>query len=138
MLELVRDITDDLSQRMERRTQVIKEDLARMVQEDKLLALGKLVASVAHEINNPISAIYNFVKLMHKGLANGRSKAKDLQDYQGYLELCAQEAPAMQPHRGQPAFLRPPEKPRPPHGGLAPTARHHGHAHRPPHETLGS
>lgn len=92
VLELFRDITDELSQRMERRTEVIKADLARMVQEDKLIALGKLVASVAHEINNPISAIYNFVKLMHKGLVHGRSKAKDLRDYQNYLDLCAQEA----------------------------------------------
>ncbi|MBU1275750.1 MAG: PAS domain-containing protein [Proteobacteria bacterium] len=92
VLELFRDITDDLAQRMDRRTAAIKADLARLVQEDKLLALGKLVASVAHEINNPISSIYNFVKLMHKGLANGRTKAKDLLDYQGYLDLCAQEA----------------------------------------------
>ncbi len=63
-----------------------------LVQEDKLIALGKLVASVAHEINNPIAAIFNFVKLMSKGLAGGRVKAKDLRDYQGYLDLCAQEA----------------------------------------------
>ena len=92
VLELFRDITDELSRRMERRTEVIKADLARMVQEDKLVALGKLVASVAHEINNPISAIFNFVKLMLKGLEEGRAKAKDLRDYQGYLDLCAKEA----------------------------------------------
>ena len=92
VLELFHDITDELSQRMERRTEVIKADLARLVQEDKLIALGKLVASVAHEINNPIAAIFNFVKLMSKGLAGGRVKAKDLRDYQGYLDLCAQEA----------------------------------------------
>ncbi|MCB2191908.1 MAG: PAS domain-containing protein [Deltaproteobacteria bacterium] len=92
VLELFRDITDELSHRMERRTEIIKADLARMVQEDKLVALGKLVASVAHEINNPIAAIFNFVKLMLKGLENGHTKSKDLHNYHDYLELCAQEA----------------------------------------------
>ncbi|RJX34223.1 MAG: PAS domain-containing protein [Desulfarculus sp.] len=92
VLEIFRDITEDLAQRVERRAQAIKADLALLVQEDKLVALGKLVASVAHEINNPIASILNFVKLMHKGLAQGRSKAQDLRDYQGYLALCGQEA----------------------------------------------
>jgi two-component system NtrC family sensor kinase len=92
VLELFRDITDELRQRMDKRTEAIKADLARMVQEDKLVALGKLVASVAHEINNPIAAIYNFVKLMRKGMGEGRLKAQELRDYKGYLDLCAQEA----------------------------------------------
>lgn len=92
VLELFRDITDDLAQRVESRTEAIKADLAVLVQEDKLIALGKLVASVAHEINNPIASIFNFVKLIHKGLEQGRTKAKDLDDYQYYLKLCAQEA----------------------------------------------
>ena len=92
VLELFRDITDDLAQRMERRAQAIKADLAHLVQEDKLIALGKLVASVAHEINNPIGAIFNFTKLVHKGLGEGRCKAGDLKQYRRYLELCSQEA----------------------------------------------
>ncbi|MEW5913564.1 MAG: ATP-binding protein [Thermodesulfobacteriota bacterium] len=92
VLEIFRDITEDMAQRLERRTQAVKDDLAWLVQEDKLIALGKLVASVAHEINNPIASILNFVKLMHKGLTEGRPKAKDLRDYQGYLALCSQEA----------------------------------------------
>ena len=92
VLELFRDITDDLSRRMERRAQAIKEDLAQLVQEDKLIALGKLVASVAHEINNPIAAIINFTKLIDKGLGEGRNKSRDLKQYRQYLGLCSREA----------------------------------------------
>lgn len=91
VLELFRDITSDLSQRMEQRAQAIKDDLAMLVKEDKLISLGKLVASVAHEINNPIASILNFVKLMNKGLKSGKLRPKDLEAYQGYLELCAGE-----------------------------------------------
>jgi two-component system, NtrC family, sensor kinase len=92
VLELFRDITDELSRRMERRTQAIKADLARLVQEDKLVALGKLVASVAHEINNPIASILNFTKLIHKGLGQDKCRAADLRQYREYLALCSQEA----------------------------------------------
>ncbi len=92
VLELFRDITSDLSQRLDKRAEAIKADLATLVQEDKLISLGKLVASVSHEINNPIASILNFTKLMHKGLASARVRASDLADYQGYLSLCIGEA----------------------------------------------
>lgn len=91
VLEIFRDITSELSQRVERRAAAIKADLATLVQEDKLISLGKLVASVSHEINNPIASILNFTKLMHKGLAKGQVGAQDLADYRGYLSLCISE-----------------------------------------------
>jgi len=91
VLEIFRDITSDLSQRLEKRAEAIKADLATLVREDKLISLGKLVASVSHEINNPIASILNFTKLMHKGLASGRVRTADLQDYQDYLALCIHE-----------------------------------------------
>lgn len=92
VLEMVRDITDDMAQRVERRTEAIKADLALMVQEDKLISLGKLVASVAHEINNPIASILNFAKLIYKGLEQGRTSAEYLSNYHDYLGLCVREA----------------------------------------------
>jgi signal transduction histidine kinase len=92
VLELSRDITNEMVQRMDSRMKAIKADLARMVQEDKLIALGKLVASVAHEINNPITGILNFVKFVIKRLDQGRHRPSDLIEYKGYLSLCVQEA----------------------------------------------
>lgn len=91
VLEILQDITDDLTRRVEHRAEAIKADLARLVQEDKLIALGKLVASVAHEINNPIASILNFVKFIKKGLAEGQTSAADLADYDRYLGICADE-----------------------------------------------
>jgi two-component system NtrC family sensor kinase len=92
VLEIVRDITNDLSARIEQKTRTIKEDLARLVREDKLISLGKLVASVAHEINNPIGSILNFTKLIHKIILDHRPTAKELSDFKKWLDLTVREA----------------------------------------------
>jgi two-component system NtrC family sensor kinase len=92
VLEIFRDITEDLASRVEQRTQAIKNDLARMVQEDKLISLGKLVASVAHEINNPIGSILNFTKLILKSIREGPPGREDLKSFEKWLELTIREA----------------------------------------------
>ena len=92
VLEVFRDITADLAHRMEARTRALRHDLARMVQEDRLTSLGKLVASVAHEVNNPIGSILNFSKLMQKGLSEGRGDEEHLRTYQQWLGMTISEA----------------------------------------------
>lgn len=92
VLEIFRDITHELSERMERRTQAIKDDLAHLVREDKLISLGKLVASVAHEINNPIGSILNFNQLMAVTLKEGPPSADTLEQFERWLALTVREA----------------------------------------------
>ena len=92
MVETFRDITQELAGRLETRTKAIKNDLARLVQEDKLISLGKLVASVAHEINNPIGSILNFTMLIHKNISDHPPSEAELKDYQKWLDLTVQEA----------------------------------------------
>lgn len=92
VVDIFRDVTADLSDQVESRTRAIKEDLARLVQEDKLVSLGKLVASVAHEINNPIGSIINFNQLMLKTVREGRPDDKELTAFEKYLDLSVREA----------------------------------------------
>ncbi len=92
VVDVFRDITPELNDRVERRTRAIKENLARMVQEDKLVSLGKLVASVAHEINNPIGSIINFNQLMLRTIKEGRPNQEDLTNFEKYLDLSVREA----------------------------------------------
>ncbi len=48
----------------------LKELEARMRQSDRLAALGTLLAGLAHEIRNPLSAIKTFVQLLPKKISN--------------------------------------------------------------------
>ena len=92
VLEVVRDITEEMNDRLEHRTRAIKDDLARLVQEDKMISLGKMVASVAHEINNPIGSIINFNKLILTTLQDGPPSQKTLDTFQRYLKMTIREA----------------------------------------------
>lgn len=91
-VEVVRDITKDLSERIEQRAQAIKNDLSRVVQEDRLASLGRLVASVCHEINNPISSIVTFNKLILSYLQEKKLPPEGIDAFIRYLDLSVKEA----------------------------------------------
>lgn len=60
-----------LERKVEERTSELKAAQARLVQTEKLASLGKLSASIAHEINNPLAGILTFAKLLVKTLDAG-------------------------------------------------------------------
>jgi two-component system NtrC family sensor kinase len=92
VFEFYRDITDDLESRLETKARQVKKDLARLVHEDKMIALGKLVASSVHEINNPIAGIHTLAKLMLRTLDEDQLEAEQLEEFRRYLELVAHES----------------------------------------------
>jgi two-component system, NtrC family, sensor kinase len=87
----VRDMTQELSERIVEQTKAIKKDLTRVVREDRLASLGRLVASVCHEINNPITSIVTFTKLVLSYLQE-KDPADRSPDLERYLELSFREA----------------------------------------------
>jgi PAS domain S-box-containing protein len=91
VLEIFRDITPQLESQMERRAEALKHDLAYLVQEDKLISMGKLVASVAHEINNPIASLLNFSKLILRTIEEGPPSKEDLLRFEKWLALMVRE-----------------------------------------------
>jgi len=88
----VRDITKALSDKIEQHTQIIKDDLARFAQEDRLSSLGRLVASVCHEINNPITSIVTFNKLILSYLQENKMPPDGSAGFERYLDLSIREA----------------------------------------------
>ncbi len=94
VLAIWRDISAILDRQLEARTDKIKRVLARMVHEDKMIALGKLVASAVHEINNPIAAIHTFAKVMLRMIrvSGGKPSLEELAEMERFLELVSHES----------------------------------------------
>ena len=91
IIEIWRDITEELSYRWERRARVLKADLRKLAQEDRMISLGKLAASSVHEINNPIQGLLTFTDLMQGMLKKSEPSPEDLKDFQHYLSLMSKE-----------------------------------------------
>ena len=73
MLDNMQSATEELqnwSQQLEYKVQKKSEELSEMQNElihiERIASLGKLSSSVAHEINNPLSGVLTYTKLVHK------------------------------------------------------------------------
>ena len=80
-----------LEQRVEERTRELQEAQAQLVQTEKLASLGKLSASIAHEINNPLSGILTYAKLLSRKLRTGPPHAEGIQAALQQLALVERE-----------------------------------------------
>jgi two-component system NtrC family sensor kinase len=61
----------DLERKVEERTAALRAAQDQLVRSEKLSSLGKLSASIAHEINNPLAGILTFAKLIVRTLEQG-------------------------------------------------------------------
>jgi two-component system NtrC family sensor kinase len=80
-----------LEQRVEERTRELREAQAQLVQTEKLASLGKLSASIAHEINNPLSGILTYAKLLSRKFRTGSPGAEGVQTALQQLALIERE-----------------------------------------------
>jgi signal transduction histidine kinase len=64
---------------------------ARILHQDKMISLGRLAASVVHEINNPLSGILNYLRLMSRVLRKGPLAEDRREKFQRYLDLVENE-----------------------------------------------
>jgi PAS domain S-box-containing protein len=66
-------------------------DPSRLLQQDKMMSLGRLAASVVHEINNPLAGILNYLRLMIKILSRGATNEEQREKFQKYLTVVERE-----------------------------------------------
>ena len=66
-------------------------DQARVLQQDKMMSLGRLAASVVHEINNPLSGILNYLKLMLRLMDRGEVGGQQADRFKEYLMIVERE-----------------------------------------------
>jgi two-component system NtrC family sensor kinase len=98
MTRSLRRLEDDLTgfmsgleAQVEARTADLRAAQETLVRAEKLSSLGKLSASIAHEINNPLAGILTFAKLVSRTLAEGPPDDKRLAVLQRNLALIERE-----------------------------------------------
>ena len=73
--EQLASLNRDLEGRVRERTRALQQAEGQLVQSEKMASLGRLVAGVAHEINNPVSFIASSVAPLRRRLARAREGA---------------------------------------------------------------
>jgi two-component system NtrC family sensor kinase len=61
-------LMEDLERQVVERTEALERAQAQLIQTEKLSSLGRLSASIAHEINNPLTGILTIAKLLLRTL----------------------------------------------------------------------
>lgn len=85
------EITQRLEKMVEERTKQLKETHDKLLHQDKMSSLGKLSASVVHEINNPIAGVLNLTKLMKRIIDEEKTSMKNKNQFTQYLDLMETE-----------------------------------------------
>lgn len=65
--------------------QELKKAQEQVIRTEKLASLGKLAATIAHEINNPLAAVLTYIRLMIKMIRRDRFNQDRIEDIQRYL-----------------------------------------------------
>jgi signal transduction histidine kinase len=73
----IAQLNENLEARVEERTEELQRTQAQLVQNEKMVSLGQLVAGVAHELNNPIGFVHANLQLMEGYVQKLIDKAPD-------------------------------------------------------------
>jgi C4-dicarboxylate-specific signal transduction histidine kinase len=87
----LKDALDELNQsaagletRFQERTEQLRVAHQKLVTSDRMASLGQLAASVAHEINNPLSGVLNLSMLMQRIVRDDGIPAERLPEFRKY------------------------------------------------------
>ena len=84
--------TKTLEQRVEQKTRELKRAHEHALHTEKMASIGKMAAVLAHEINNPLSGILTYAKLLRKWIGQDDAPQSRRRDIFESLDLIASES----------------------------------------------
>jgi two-component system NtrC family sensor kinase len=90
-LEEINQFTESLEMKIRDRTDQLKVAHQKLLHSDRLSALGQLSASVAHEINNPVSGVLNLAMLLQRIMKPDGIPKERVEEYRKYLAQIVHE-----------------------------------------------
>ena len=92
LLETLRQWNDALERKVEERSRDLAEAQRMLIRQDRMAAVGRLAAGVAHEINNPLGILAGFAEgLLDRSEAPTLSAEPAFRDFPEYLRLIGLE-----------------------------------------------
>jgi len=90
--EEIIDWTKTLEDRVEEKTTELKRAHEHVLHVERMASIGKMAAVVAHEVNNPLSGILTYAKLLRKWVGTGQTEHDKREEAMQCLELIATES----------------------------------------------
>ena len=81
-----------LEDRVDQKTKELNRAHDHVLHVEKMASIGKMAAVVAHEVNNPLSGILTYAKLLRKWVGSGQIEREKREEAMQCLEMIASES----------------------------------------------
>ena len=83
--------SNTLEEKVEQKTKELEKIQGHLIQVEKMASLGKLSATVAHELNNPLAGILTYVRLTQRRIENNDLSPDKIRSIQEDLAIVSEE-----------------------------------------------